>query len=61
MQWGKYNHVEFDNKKDEEIAFMRRRKSELKKRIAKVRITVCRQIMKIHTEAIRSLGVYLDT
>lgn len=34
------NHVAFENVKDKAIAFMRRRKPELKKRIEKLRITV---------------------
>lgn len=55
-----YNHVEFDNAKGEAIVFIRRRKPELKKRIANARITVREHTMDFNTDTMRWLGVYLD-
>lgn len=56
---GERNHIRFDNAKDETIVFTRRRKSELKSRIAETRFTVRVHTMRFNTEATRSLGVYL--
>lgn len=42
------------------VAFARRRKPKLKRRIVEMRFTVQGQIMWFITEATRSLGVYLD-
>lgn len=51
----------FDNAKDETIPFMRRRKPELKKRIAKGRFTILGHTMGSNIKATRWLGVYLDS
>lgn len=61
MEWGEDNHAEFDDTKNEIIAFTRKRKPVLKKRIAEVRFTVRGYIIGFNTKGTRWLGVYLDT
>lgn len=51
----------FDNFKDEILAFTRRRRPELKRRLAGARITVKGYTLCFNTEVTRCLGVYLDT
>lgn len=55
------NHVTFDNRKDEAIVIKRRRKLELKGRIAEARITVRGHMMDFNREATRWHGVYLNS
>lgn len=40
IEWGERNQVEFNNAKHKAIKFKRRRKPELKRRIAKTRLSV---------------------
>lgn len=47
--------------KDKVMVFIRRRKLELKGRIAEVKITMCAYTIRFNTEATRRLGVYLAT
>lgn len=61
VKWEQDNHVDLDNAKDEAIAFKRRRKLKLKRRIAEARITVYGHIIGFNTQATRWLRVYLDT
>lgn len=53
VKLGERKYVAFDNAKNEIIAFTRRRKSELKRRIAEARITVRGHTMGFNTGANR--------
>lgn len=61
MKWEKDNEVKFDNAKYKAIAFTRRRKLELKGRIAEARITMHGDTMGFNTDRSEWLGVYLYT
>lgn len=60
-EWKERNYVAFDNLKNEAIAVRRRRKPELKMRIAETRFTVHRHTMSFNTEDTRWLRVYLNS
>lgn len=51
VEWGETNHVAFDNSKDEMIAYKRRWRSNLKRRIVEARIKVREYIMSFNTKA----------
>lgn len=53
VELGDQNHVAFNNAMDEMIAFIRRTKLQLKRRISEARITVCGHNMRFNTEANR--------
>lgn len=53
VEWGENNHVEFDNAKNEAIAFRRKRKLKLNRRIAEAKITIRGHIMLFNTESTR--------
>lgn len=61
MEWGEDNHIEFKNEKDGVIAFTRRGKMQLKRRIGETKITLRGHTIGFNTEATRWLGFYLDT
>lgn len=50
-QWRKRNHVAFDNSRDEMLTFTRRKKPDLKQRIAEVRITVIGQRLRFNAKS----------
>lgn len=54
------NHDAFDNKEHEMIAFTRRRKLKLKRRILEARFSVCGPSIASNIKATRCLGFYLD-
>lgn len=61
MEWGKHNHIVFENTIDEMITFTRRQKLDRKRKITETRITVYEYTMEFNTEMTSWLGVYLDT
>lgn len=61
VEWGQVNYVEFYNMKDETIAFMRKMKQELKRKIADARFIVRGHTMRFNMEATRCLRFYIDT
>lgn len=60
VEWWDHNHVIFDNVKEEFILFTKRRRWELKRRIAEVRAKVHRHTIDFNTEITWCLWVYLN-